>query len=429
MVKPIIYAALLTASSVAWTQTNTCTVDTTNTDTVKMTNIYFINGINTTITVANAYTRLLKKAYMENLARDYPDQKFIFELSYNHTRGLILDLSESLKQKSIELGMLTVNFGYGIYIRLNRLLKGEMQPNDQQLMQIIVDAEVSRTLALMRASILASSHTQKFRKALLAGKRVILIPHSQGNLFANEALLSLRNEEYFTSIRAIGVASPASIVVDSSTYWTAKDDLVINGLRVLSSNTLAGNIDNDPGLFFNDHRDILNHAFDRSYLEDGLASRTKIDRDFYNNIRGIQFPLLTAKLGSGDITISLEWGREPDVDLHVYEPNGDHVYYNNKRGTSGELDRDDISSFGPEHYYVPCNTLEVGTYRVGVDYYSGSGIETARVQIATGDGRSQTFTQLLLSDTESSTNSPIIIATVIVRKDSDGRYTYTVRAN
>ena len=68
----------------------------------------------------------------------------------------------------------------------------------------------------------------------------------------------------------------------------------------------------------------------------------------------------------------MTWGSQPDVDLHVTEPNEFHVFYGSTRGPSGYLDVDDVTGFGPEHFYVSCGTLETGTYAIGVNYYSGS---------------------------------------------------------
>ena len=65
-----------------------------------------------------------------------------------------------------------------------------------------------------------------------------------------------------------------------------------------------------------------------------------------------------SNLGDGPITVQLDWDNEPDVDLHVFEPNGNHVYYARRLGNVGLLDRDDVNGYGPEHYYTNCTTIE-----------------------------------------------------------------------
>ncbi len=53
-----------------------------------------------------------------------------------------------------------------------------------------------------------------------------------------------------------------------------------------------------------------------------------------------------------------------DIDLHVLEPSGRHVYYRSKGGDyTPFLDYDDVDGFGPEHYFIDSNMdYEYGTY-------------------------------------------------------------------
>lgn len=273
------------------------------------------------------------------------------------------------------------------------------------------------------------NHIQKYNSDLSEGIRVIVVAHSQGNLFANEAVNSVitRNSDFEQSIGIVGVANPAGRIIGSNSYVTAHDDRVIDALRITHS-VLASNIDNDP-------RDFLNHSFTTSYMASKLTpeytngntlpSRARINGMFLGHIRNLEFPI--AELGDGAIKVTLTWGSEPDVDLHVFEPNGIHVYYRNLRGTSGFLDQDDVTSFGPEHYFVACEDLEEGIYRVGVNYYSGSSPENARVQVTTADGRTRTVNKTLSNALGSSgNNSPKPVADIDVNRDEDGKYIYDV---
>jgi uncharacterized protein YfaP (DUF2135 family) len=122
----------------------------------------------------------------------------------------------------------------------------------------------------------------------------------------------------------------------------------------------------------------------------------------------------------------LNWGAEPDVDLHVFEPNGTQVYYANKRGPSGFLDVDDVTSFGPENYFVACETLELGQYRVGVNYYRGSGPETANVQITTPFGTTIIPPISLAQSRGSAGNSSPVPAAQITVSQETGRLIYSV---
>jgi hypothetical protein len=102
------------------------------------------------------------------------------------------------------------------------------------------------------------------------------------------------------------------------------------------------------------------------------------------------------------------------VDLHIFEPDGTHVYYFHQVGDSGFLDVDDTTSFGPEHYYVSCGSLVPGVYHVGVNYYSGSAPETARIQIQAGLMVRSFQTFLPFSLGTSGNANPIPVADIIV---------------
>lgn len=276
----------------------------------------------------------------------------------------------------------------------------------------------------MSNAVDSSRHIQQYQSDLQEGNRVLLISHSQGNLFANQSVLSLMGE-FGDSIGLIGVASPAAIVPNDGVYFTAKDDVVINALRPLFD-VLPANVENDTGLF-TDERDAVNHAFVESYFKSRLPSRTLIDNALYSYMETLQMP--DNELGSGAITVNLTWGANEDVDLHIFEPNGGHVYYRSYVGASGFLDLDDTTSYGPEHYYVGCDSLEEGTYRVGVNYYYGQTAENAKVQIKINGMATRTFEKYLPGWVGSSGDSygGNFVANINVSKDGyTGEYKYEI---
>ena len=112
-----------------------------------------------------------------------------------------------------------------------------------------------------------------------------------------------------------------------------------------------------------------------------------------------------------EFTVKLTWGGQPDVDLHVIEPDGTQVYYGHRQGTNGYLDVDDTQQFGPEHYFI--QNLADGDYKIGAAYYSGSAPETARITITAGP-QTRVFDIPLPQVTG---NTPIIAATVRVSTD------------
>lgn len=416
----------------------------------KTTHIYFGNGVGNTLLEAKFSRNALVYAYLirNDIRNTYPEEKFQFLVAYNDTRGFVRDVIEVINQKVDETGGLTAKeilefvklSKKAALIAIRNLSTGSGagrvivdvaaravdKASDEYIKMLKEDAE---GLSRYYQQGTTDNHIQKYTSDLLEGKRVIIIAHSQGNLFANAAVTEVLNRasKYNNNIGIVGVANPAGVVVGSNQYVTADDDLVINALR-FTHTVLPANIDNDPGIF-NDPRDIANHGFMLSYFAskltadyniegNSLLSRPRIDEMFMALLSSLEYP--TSDLGDGAIKITLEWGAEPDVDLHVFEPNGNHVYYGNLRGESGFLDLDDTSGFGPEHYFVACNSLEEGLYKIGVNYYSGSAAETARIQISTADGRTQTTSVHLSNAVGSSGDStPIPVVNIDVKKEND----------
>lgn len=85
----------------------------------------------------------------------------------------------------------------------------------------------------------------------------------------------------------------------------------------------------------------------------------------------------------GAIEVKLAFSNNKDVDLHLYTPSGEHIYYGNRGGTymtdEGEevtygLDIDSnpgcyIDGVNKENIYIPSELIQSGTYTVVVDMY------------------------------------------------------------
>lgn len=107
------------------------------------------------------------------------------------------------------------------------------------------------------------------------------------------------------------------------------------------------------------------------------------------------------RAGTGKLQISMTWDQENDVDLHVIEPNGERIYYGNRRSNNGgELDVDsnaacNIDNINKENitYEYPEDDpnviVENGEYSVEVDLWSNCSIpsNTTYTVIAHYDGQ------------------------------------------
>jgi len=81
-------------------------------------------------------------------------------------------------------------------------------------------------------------------------------------------------------------------------------------------------------------------------------------------------------VGVGDVQVTLNWNSNADIDLHVVEPGGEEIWYNNTTSDAGgALDRDNqCSDFvlgRPENIFW--ETPPNGTYLVSVVYYEDCG--------------------------------------------------------
>lgn len=368
--------------------------------------LYFGNGILTQFGSARASLDRLRTGVEASLG-ETERGSVTYELAYNATGGAISDIWEAIKQRqelaSIDLSTFLLIIA-GLY---------DAPPSVQATLRSAI-AERIRTATVNSADL--GKHVQLYKNAIGSGRKVVIVAHSQGNLFANLAYSALTASER-TSFGIVSVANPSSSVAGGGPYTTLSNDAIISLIPLaLPFNTSNG--------FTAPFYDFTGHFFLESYYRSGTNSHSRITNGAIQAIRQLQAPQQI--FNQGAIRATLTWGSSPDVDLHAYEPNGAHVYYNSLRGPSGYLDLDDVSGFGPENYFVSCQTVETGSYRIGVNYFSGSTAETARVEIRAG-GTSTLITQSLSSARGAEgDNSPVIVATVRVSRDANGVYSYSI---
>lgn len=101
----------------------------------------------------------------------------------------------------------------------------------------------------------------------------------------------------------------------------------------------------------------------------------------------------------GKLKITLLWDFPGDIDIHVLEPNGNEIYYENKRdaATGGALDHDDQRGGSGAAENVTWDTPPSGNYRVALVYYkpypetAAPTPGTCRVIVFNGDADPETY--------------------------------------
>jgi hypothetical protein len=260
------------------------------------------------------------------------------------------------------------------------------------------------------------THVQAYRDHLRKGRRVVVVAHSQGNLYANAAYRTLFQTASPTdgerSFGIVAVATPAPAVAGwhpevcslLGCYTTFVNDAVMHWVRQALPDTLPANV---LGSSLPDG-DTSWHGFRPAYLHVDEA-RNQI----LGHVRAFvdDFEQLTFTVHDAMITASLEWDSDADLDLHVFEHGGrDHVYYAYPGGSAGHLDADDSDGYGPENYYAECGHVEGGSFHFAVGYYRGEGPVTARLRVQAGT-IARTFTRVLTAPRgEASVTEPQTLA-------------------
>ena len=304
------------------------------------TNIYFANGVaNSEEDALKSMARLMKH-YDQPFNADpavafpYPGT-YSFHLAYNPTEGAFWDIvSEVLVQKWNETRTLAANpdvqklEGFLLYrivrywineIRLARMDKNsvavavaqrQLRKALKRIKPPLTDATINaftptvlrqlNTALNQRTSTIipgyrsrlgtGARHAEKYKMALIEGKRVFVVSHSQGNLFANVALeaVALALPACRLSLQQIGVATPANRQFGYF-YRTGTDDGVINPLRLIYT-VLPANVTNGPrGGFFAELFD-QHHGFLEEYMLSTHQSFADIDRQMKFIAAGTFFP-------------------------------------------------------------------------------------------------------------------------------------------
>ena len=390
-------------------------------DDITRTSIYLVDNGYHSLAQARATTNVLQKTYMNDLQTKFPNEEISFNLAYSFNATNVKKILSSIQTATSNNNNQADAF-HSFNLYMNGTNFGFLSESSQQTVSTII----LNNFAFGALSVVNNSNLkQKFEIDLLAGYKVILLGNSNGVTPAKEAFESLQ-AMHSDNIALIAIAPSVDMskaIGVNVKYWTSKDDLVVNAQRYsqqsinISPWNVSNTLSDESGI------DYSNHQLIASYVATDLESRNSIYRSIAGYISSLTKPDST--IGQGELVITLSWGSQPDVDLHITEPNGSHVYFSNPQGVSGHLDLDDTDGFGPEHYFVGCNKLEVGNYDVGVKYYTGSSAETAIVQITTADGNTRSFTKELSSSDAG--GQVFHIATLEVSKDGNNKMHYTVQ--
>lgn len=198
--------------------------------------IFYVNGVTTTLDEARINAGKLEQEFLTHLSSLPPSLHafcYVFHLNYNPTQGEVKDFLEAGQQR---FGFSPTTFWQGlesiaVLSPLLTQLQGPMTNANQ-----IDQATIQR-------------HASRYRQAILTPscRRVLVVPHSQGNLYTNAAYdLTFAGPAPSPPVGALkiaGVATPDSLVKGNGRYRSSSTDVLINAIRLTLVNTLPANTD------------------------------------------------------------------------------------------------------------------------------------------------------------------------------------------
>jgi hypothetical protein len=229
--------------------------------------VIHINGIDTTQIQALANRDAIAAAY----GNAHEEHLIQYSLAYNRIAGVIRDLIDVFNQKRAEYP--TLSYQDLVKAVLFNIIKPPLtQTIVDDMRRLLVDK-----LRISGETAYNDADLQEILGAVRSGHqptgKMLLVPHSQGNLYANlvyDNITQGTNAVQPKSIAIMGVASPANTVRNGGSYVTSSRDVVINMLRPISQ-VLPSNVDQPFTT-----ADVLGHNFIKIYLKPGSPARAKV---------------------------------------------------------------------------------------------------------------------------------------------------------
>ena len=239
--------------------------------------IVHINGILTPEKEARQNMEMLEFSY----SATYAGPPIKYDFAYNADRGLFDALAEVFLQKSVEDNP-SEALATATYI-----LSGDetalvgMNTFAEQL-KLAYKKVITENAALPVVAVKIVTIMSKIQSYFRAGNNVIIVGHSQGALYANQAFMGITGSTAPNGrLKVLAVGTPADTVSGdstSTTYVTANEDNIIDFIRIASLlagwKVLPSNV--KALAFYQFALDPFGHSFIGVYLNQRFAAWPKI---------------------------------------------------------------------------------------------------------------------------------------------------------
>lgn len=230
--------------------------------------IGFFNGVNTSMVDAAHHQVLLRRRFGDKTTSGQPIQYQIF---YNDSYGMMLDIIETFDQRAALVGL------NGHYDLFWGLASGDRRGLDrvagdipggvvfvEDMARLFSGETVSYLRALQQNKVIKTSAGHRKIIEHLTGKkskqRLVLVAHSQGNLYALPAYsYAIKRNK---SVAIIHAAPPLDAL--KGDFILSNRDVVINALRQIGRVPVA-NVDLPP-CGAEDCADVFEHGFAEVYF-------------------------------------------------------------------------------------------------------------------------------------------------------------------
>lgn len=229
---------------------------------VQETVVIYLNGVDTTKKSAMESKKRIKEEVSK--IPDILTDCIKYDYLYNVNEKLFGDLIEAGLQKAKEQNLSASDFWRWLF----RVADFPIASVFLDLLPVFYgDTNLSIDLGLFVLGDQVEEHLAKIREYLNQGKRIIIVSHSQGNLYINEEWNQLTSTER-SKINVVAVATPANHTSGNGPYTTLVEDKVA---EFFFPRALAANLGNDEPC----GSDWNCHGFKESYMR-GTNSRSRI---------------------------------------------------------------------------------------------------------------------------------------------------------
>ena len=211
------------------------------------------------------------------------------------------------------------------------------------------------------------------------GAKLLLVGHSQGNLFLNHAYDYIATRWGKQDVAAVQIA-PASPTLRGQ-YVLADIDLVINALRIQGGASVPP-VNMTLPL---SSSDWSGHSLIGTYLDPARGARAQIIGLMKNGLAELSQPPDVYHADRASFTVALTWNGLGDEDLIVFEPDGGRLGSGVDHQPGGSMNGDSAHGYMPEIFYATCNPLsfQTGIYHVSILSDSVVDNKMATLQVAT----------------------------------------------